>query len=406
MSRPRWYPLTLIGLLFGFWGLVGLNRLGIQFLFPFIIKDFHLSVTQVSLLVSGTSATWALSSWASGWLSDRYGRKAVLVPGALLATVATMAQGAAWNFLSLFVVRDVVGIGDGVGWPNGQATLAEEVPAQRRAMVAGVFTAGYPFFGSLIGGLVMARLAIALGWRWVYPVIGSVFLVLVLVLWLVMREPRRSTRPASLDWRNAIGMARNRRVLTLMLIQAGALGWLQVGVVVQILFLIRVLHASPVTAGQVVAAASVGGIVGTLLLPALSDYVGRRPVILLGGLASAVALGAFVIGQFPLGISTILLVANAFFEAAIIPLGSATCVVELVGEENRAVAMGGVNLVGVVVGTFLLPILAGTVSDHFGLPAAYMIAVVAVGLAGLLALALPETAPRIVGRRARVAATA
>jgi MFS family permease len=405
MSRSRSYPFILVGLLFGFWGLVGVNRLGIQFLFPFIIRDFHLTLTQVALLVSGTSATWAVSSWVSGWLSDRYGRKRVLVPGALFACLATMGQGLAWNFLSLFVVRDLVGIGDGVGWPNGQSTLAEEVPAERRALVAGVFTAGYPFFGSVIGGLIMARMATALGWRWVFPILGTVFLVVVLALWAYMREPSRRVRPQRLDWRNAVGLVRDRRVLVLMLIQSGALGWLQVGVVVNVLFLTRVLHTSPILAGQVIAYSGIGGIVGTLLLPALSDYIGRRPTILVGGLMSALLLGLYILGQFPLAVSTGLLVANAFFEAAIIPLGSATYVVELIGEENRATTMGGVNLVGVVIGTFLLPLLAGTVGDHLGLPDAYLIAVVCVAVAGLLALALPETAPRLLGRRPKAAAT-
>jgi MFS family permease len=405
MARSRSYPFVLVALLFGFWGLVGVNRLGIQFLFPFIVKDFHLNLTQVSLLVSGTSATWAISSWLSGWLSDRYGRRNVLVPGALFACLTTMAQGLAGNFLSLFIIRDLVGIGDGVGWPNGQSTLAEEVPADRRALVAGIFTSGYPLFGSVIAGLIFAPIALALGWRWVFPIVGVFFLVLVVALWFVMREPPRRERPESLDWRNAIAVVHDRRVLVLMLIQSGALGWLQVGVVVQILFLQRVLHTSPVVAGRVIAISTLGAIAGTLILPALSDFVGRRPTIVAGGLLSAVLLGAYVIGQFPLGIATVLLTANAFFEAAIIPLGSATYVVELVGEDNRATTMGGVNLVGVVIGTFLLPLLAGTVGDHFGLPNAYLIAVVCVAIAGLLALALPETAPRVVSRQARAAAT-
>ncbi|TMC05197.1 MAG: MFS transporter [Chloroflexi bacterium] len=406
MARSRWYPFILVGLLFGFWGLVGVNRLGIQFLFPFIVKDFRLNLTQVSLLVSGTSATWAISSWLSGWLSDRYGRRNVLVPGALFACVMTMAQGLAGSFLALFVVRDLVGIGDGVGWPNGQSTLAEEVPPDRRALVAGIFTSGYPLFGSVIAGLIFAPLALALGWRWVFPIAGVFFLVVVLLLWLVMREPPRKERPERLDWRHAFGLVRDRRVLLLMLIQSGALGWLQVGVVVQVLFLQRVLHASPVLAGRVVAISTIGAIAGTLLLPALSDYVGRKPTIVVGALLSAVLLGVYVIGQFPIGIATALLTANAFFEAAIIPLGSATYVVELVGEEHRATTMGGVNLVGVVIGTFLLPLLAGTVGDHFGLPNAYLIAVVCVAIAGLLALALPETAPRVLSRRAGATATA
>jgi len=406
MVRTRWYPFILVGLLFGFWGLVGINRLGLQFLVPFIIDDFHINLTQVSLLVAGTSATWAISSWLSGWLSDRYGRKAILVPGAIFACLATMAQGLAWNFLSLFIVRDLVGIGDGVGWPNGQSALAEEVPAKRRALVAGIFTSGYPFFGGVIGGLIMAPMAVALGWRWVFPILGGAFLVVVLALWAYMREPARKEKPERLDWRNAIGIVRNRRVPVLMLIQAGALGWLQVGVVVNVLFLVNVLHTSRVAAGQVISLTTIGGIVGALVLPALSDYVGRKPTILVSGLLSAVLLGAYILGGFPLGISIALLVANAFFQASIIPLGSATYVVELVGEDARATTMGGVNLVGVVIGTFLIPVVAGIVGDRFGLANAYLIAVACIAIAGLLALALPETAPRVLSRRTGAVATA
>ena len=403
MSRYHW---ALLGLLTGFWGLVGINRLGIQFVFPFIVPLFHLSVTQVSLLVTGTSFTWAFSSWASGWLSDRYGRRIVLLPGAAFACLTTMLQGVAWNFLSLFVIRDLVGIGDGVGWPNGQSTLAEEVPAQRRAVAAGVFTAGYPLFGSVIGGFIIPPMAKQLGWQWVFPILGGVFLLVVLALWAVMREPRRSVRPERLDLRNAFRAARDRHVLVLMLIQSGALGWLQVGVVLNVLFLTRVLHASPVLAGQVVAYSGIAAIVGTLVLPALSDYIGRRPAILGGGLLSAVLLGMYILGHFPIGISAALLAANAFFEAVIIPLGSATCVAEVVGEEGRATAMGSVNFVGVVIGTLLLPLAAGIVADRFGLGSAYLIAVACVAIAGLLVLTIPETAPRVLSRRARAVATA
>ena len=403
MSRYHW---SLLGLLAGFWGLVGISRLGVQFIFPFVVPEFHLSVTQVSLLVSGTSLTWAVSSWGSGWLSDRFGRRRVLLPGALFACVTTMLQGAAWNFVSLFLVRDLIGIGDGVGWPNGQATLAEEVPPQRRAMVAGVFTAGYPLFGSVIGGFVIPPMARALGWRWVFPILGGVFLLVVLGLWLVMREPGRAARPQRLDWRHLLGAARDRRVLALMLIQSGALGWLQVGVVVQVLFLVRILHASPVLAGQIIAYSGIAAIVGTLVLPAASDYIGRKPAILGGGLLSAVLLGLYVVGHFPIGVSAALLVANAFFEAVIIPLGSATCVVEAVGEEGRATAIGSVNFVGVIIGTFLLPVVDGLVAERAGLGRAYLMAMVAVGIAGLLVLTIPETAPRVLDRRARTVAPA
>jgi MFS family permease len=171
MSRYQW---VLIGLLTGFWGLVGINRLGIGYILPAIVKPFHMTQLQAGLLISGTSFTWAFSSWASGWLSDRYGRKRVLIPGAVFACAATAAMGAAWNWLSLFVIRDLIGLGDGVGWPSGQSTLAEEVPAERRALVSGIFTAGYPLFGSVIGAVVITSLVAGLGWRRVFPILAAV----------------------------------------------------------------------------------------------------------------------------------------------------------------------------------------------------------------------------------------
>ena len=246
MRRYQW---VLLGLLIAFWGLVGINRLGIGYIFPIIIPAFHMPLWQASLLISGTSLTWAFSTWISGWLSDRFGRRAVLLPGALVACLATMAMGATWNFLSMFIVRDLIGIGDGVGWPNGQSVLAEEVPPERRALAAGAFTSGYILFGSVLGALIVTRLAVALGWRWVFPILGGVFRLVVLALFLVMREPKRSSRPDRLDWRNAVRVARDRRVLLLMLVQSGALGWLQLGVLFNTLFLTTVRHVPLLQAG-------------------------------------------------------------------------------------------------------------------------------------------------------------
>src|SRR5437763_522082 len=80
--RSRHYEPVLVGLLVLFWGVVGLNRLGIGIVFPRIVPEFHLSLTQAGLLISGTSVTWAVSSWAGGWLSDRHGRRRVLLPAA------------------------------------------------------------------------------------------------------------------------------------------------------------------------------------------------------------------------------------------------------------------------------------------------------------------------------------
>ena len=397
MSRYAW---ILLGLLVCFWGLVGINRLGIGYILPIIRPLFHMSAFQAGLLISGTSLTWAFTSWLSGWLSDRFGRKAVMLPGAVFACLTTMAMGGAWNWLSMFIIRDLIGVGDGVGWPSGQSALAEEVPPQRRALVAGVFTAGYPLFGSVLGAIVITRLAVALGWRWVFPILGFVFLIVVLALWFYMHEPKRGSVPDRLDWRNAIKMVRDYRVVLLMLIQSGALAWLQVSNLFNTLFLTGVRHVSLVNAGTILAIAGAVGIVGTLFLPFLSDYVGRRPVVLAGGVLCGLTLGLYIFGGFPLAVAVALLALNSFFVGVVVPLGSATIIVELVGEELRAATMGLVNFVGVMIGTLALPAIAGAVADGYGIKIGFLLAAICAGLSGLLVLGIPETAPRVLARRA------
>jgi MFS family permease len=428
MERPvatrAWIVLALLT---GFWGLVGLNRLGIAYLFPVIVPEFHMADWQAGLLISGTSLTWAISSWGSGWLSDRYGRRKVMLPGAAVACVSTAAMGGAWNFLSLLVVREAIGIGDGVGWPNAQAVLAAEFPAKRRALVQSIFTSGYPLFGSVLGAIIVTELATTLGWRWVFPIIGAVFLLVVIGLYFFMHEPERRPEPTAastgtaehaakqpapakgkLDWRSAVAILNNRTIVVLMIIQAGALGWLQAGVAYNSLFLNQDRHLSLVTTGKVLSIMGVASLAGTLLLPSLSDWIGRKPAMLLGGVLSGVCMALYAVGDFGLTTWTLLLAGSGFFSGVLIPLAAATCVVENVRAEVQATAMGAINFAGVIVGTFLLPIVGGILSDSFGRDSALLLAAGSVTIAGLAVFAIPETAPRVLARRARpaIAATA
>ena len=96
--------------------------------------------------------------------------------------LATAAMGATWNFLSMFVVRDLLGLGDGIGWSVGQATISEEAAPQRRGFNQALYNAGYSFFGVGLGALIVTTLTAHLGWRWVFPIIGMVTAVVFVAL--------------------------------------------------------------------------------------------------------------------------------------------------------------------------------------------------------------------------------
>ena len=399
-SRSRRYEFTLLGLLVLLWGSVGLNRIGIGAIFPEIKPAFGMSNLETSLLISGTSVTWAISSWGGGWLSDRYGRRLVLLPAAFWICFTTAAMGLAWGFWSMFVIRDLLGIGDGIGWSVGESTISEESTPQRRGLNQALFTAGYTLVGAGIGSLIITRLSAALGWRWVFPIIGAATFLVVIALALVMREPPGRIANHTPDWRAGFKALRRPSLAYITVMSCAILTWLQVSVGFDHLFLIEVRGFSKQDAGSIASAWGFAGTAGQIILPLASDFWGRRPVTLVSALACAAALAAYITSGFDMMGMQILLGLSGFFGFGVLPIVLATCVSEAAPEEIRSSALGVTNFFGVIIGTTLMPVLAGRVADYGGLGAAMWIAVAAQLVVAVFILAINETAPRVVARMA------
>jgi MFS family permease len=399
-SRPSAaYELYIMVLLVLFWGCIGLNRAGLGFIFPSIVPEFHMEMWQAGLLISGTSITWAFSSWIGGWVSDNRGRRAVLLPAVAFTAVMTAAMGATWNFLSMFVVRDLLGLGDGIGWSVGQATISEEAAPKRRAFNQALYNAGYSFFGVGLGALIVTTLTAHFGWRWVFPIIGLATAVVFLALFAVMREPPTRAERQKIAWHAGFRLLRERSVLLVTLMGCATLGWLQISIGYNVLFLTRIRGFTLIEAGTVVSAWGLIGTVGQLAIPFASDYLGRRPVILGSALLCAVTLIMYVVGGFGLGTMRLLAGVSGFFGFGLGPIVIATCVSELVPGELRGTALGVTNFCAVMVGTAVMPVAGGIVADQFGLAAALGVAVAMQVLMAVMVLGIRETAPRVVARR-------
>lgn len=406
MSRrsPVLYEIAIMVLLVLFWGCIGLNRVGIGFIFPKIVPEFHMPLWQAGLLISGTSVTWAFSSWFGGWLSDNRGRRSVLLPAIGFTAVMTAAMGATWNFLSMFIVRDLLGLGDGVGWSVGQATISEETSPRRRGLNQALYNAGYSFFGVGLGALIVTTLTAHFGWRWVFPIIGVATALVCIALFAVMREPVKRGERRKIEWRASVRLLRNPSVVLITLMGCAALAWLQLSVGYTVLYLTKVRGFSLIEAGTVMSVWGFGGTAGQVTLPFLSDFLGRRPVILVSALLCALTLAMYLLGGFDLGTTRWLASASGFFGFGLGPIVIATCVSELVPIELRGSALGMTNFFAVIVGTAVMPVVGGIVADHFGLVSALWLAVMVQVMMAGLALGIAETAPRVLARRMATAA--
>lgn len=159
----------------------------------------------------GASAAWAgiilafyaggnmIAILTAGRLSDRFGRRPVLIPGLAIATASTAALGYSPNIWIALALTAIGGIGSGLFAPTHQAALGDVLGARQRG---GSALAAYGMssdLGAVIGPLVTGVVATWWGFGPAFVLTGLVCAV-ALAMWLAAREtnPRadRHAEPA------------------------------------------------------------------------------------------------------------------------------------------------------------------------------------------------------------------
>lgn len=122
--------------------------------FPFVAESFGASPTMVTIAMGTFSLGQFLGAPLFGRLSDRFGRKPVLLASQAAAVAAYLLLAWAETFSALLIARFVTGFAGG-NVAVVLAIVADRTPIERRAKVMGLIGSGYGFgfiMGPLIGG--------------------------------------------------------------------------------------------------------------------------------------------------------------------------------------------------------------------------------------------------------------
>src|SRR5262249_28471558 len=128
----------LVLILFLTWGTVFLDRMSQLYLAPVFAPEFRLNNQQVGLLASAVAIAWALSGFFFGALSDRYGRRPVLIPAIFLFSAFSWLSGMVHSFAQLLLVRALLGVAEGPCWAVITAIIEESSPPSRRGRNVGI----------------------------------------------------------------------------------------------------------------------------------------------------------------------------------------------------------------------------------------------------------------------------
>jgi len=388
---------TLLSLHFG---IVFFDRNALNFLMPFVQPELGLSNTQVGILASALSLTWAAAAFGIGVISDRTGsRKGLLIMATLAFSACSFLSGLAGSFAAMLGARMLMGAAEGGIMPISQAMIAAEVKPERRGLAMGVTqNFGSNLLGSFVAPVLLVAFAAAFGWRSAFFLAGIPGILAALLMWKLIHEPaaRPDTPPreaagAAMTWREALA---ERNVLICAVMGVLLVSYLVVCWAFMPLFLTRVRGYDAQTMGWLMGTLGISATVGAFLVSGLSDRIGRRPLMIAMPLIGVILpLGAMYFD------GSVWVLAAIFFVGwglnGIFPLFMATVPSESVDRRHIATVLGVCMGTGEVIGGVLSPSIAGFAADLAGLQAPLWIMLGLAVAAGLLALGLRETAPRI-----------
>lgn len=157
-----------------------------------IAHELGLGIDSLGYIASGFIIVYTLCTIPMGLWADRSKRKNVVAFCVTVWSIATAFTALSFNFLSLFLSRMVLGIGEAGYFPAGTALLSDYFNREKRSRIMSWWSAGQLIgilLGFVIGGEVAGRFIGS--WRLAFIFTGIPGLLLALLSWR-LREPRRN----------------------------------------------------------------------------------------------------------------------------------------------------------------------------------------------------------------------
>lgn len=345
---------------------------------PRIGEALDVSQALLGSLVSAYAVMLSIFALITGPISDRFGRRAVLLGGSGFMAVSLSLHGLADSYTSLLLLRAMAGAAGGMLSGAAVSFVGDYFPYHRRGWANGWVMSGIAF-GQIVGIPIGTIIADHMGFRWPFLLFAIVMTLATILIWRVVPQPEvdRDPHPLSVSraLRNYWLLMRNGQAAT------GTMTYFLMffSLSLYVIYLPTWLEGHLQVGGEAIASLFlVGGLANVVSGPIagrVSDSIGRKPLIITSclGLSVVMVLTTIIVSSmwiayFVFGIAMVLV------GMRISPLQS--LMTSLVPAERRGILMSmaigigqlGVGIAGVVSGLmyakfgFLSNTLAGAVA--------------------------------------------
>ncbi len=371
-----------------------LDRMVGNFLGPFLVEGLHLQPSQIGLIAGATGICWALSALVFGAVSDRIGRRKVLIPAIFLFSAASWLSGLAQNFEQLLMTRAFLGLAEGPCFAVIMALVEEYSSSNHRARHVGIVNSAGPFAAG-VAPIFATQIAVAMGWRWGFYAAAIPGLVMGVMVWLYVKEPIRTSASTTIKREGLSSLLRNGSLWLCLLGAFGFVTSLMAFVVFAPLFLTQVMQQEARTAGLLMGAAGFGGAAWSFFGTGIADRIGRKPALLFFAVLNVASILLFMVpgmyaSPYLLAILAFALSAGPAAAALIFVLIPA----EVVPRHHVAAAIGFAGIGAELLGGSFGPAMGGALAQQHGLSAPMLLAAAGGCVVIVVAILIRETLVR------------
>lgn len=261
-----------------------------------IAREFKMGIGTIGQLSTLLGGIWGLTAPLIGPLSDKLGRRWMLVSGHIVAGIALIGYAVSSNLSSLAGFSILLGIGGAIGGPATLAAVGDFFSAHIRGRIMSVVNTG-PAVSALVGVPMLTVIAGYLGWRWGFLLLGFV-VIGVAVSGLIILPKQVSEAPKErIHFAASIsGLFREKWLAPLLVAVAMLNGANYVITVYFVAFLMQTYSLTAAQVGPFLSVMAVGQLLGILAGGPLADKFSKiRVSAVMHGLTglSAVALMSF-----------------------------------------------------------------------------------------------------------------
>jgi len=312
VSEEKGFDWTVALILFGVLFLGVSDTQLVPPLLPLIAQDLGVTPGHAGIIVTTYSLAAAAFALFAGPLSDRVGRKKVLLSGLTLFSIASFSTYHVSSFNALVILRALTGLAAGTLSTTALSLAGDYYSYQQRGRAMGILSMGY-FVAFVIGVPAGALAASKLGWHWVFGFVAGMAALMLALTFTALpgdKKHKPEQRPATSFTDHFFKHDRLAGVVAAFLTSGGIVGFLTyVGAWLKSSYGLEVDKI-----GLLFMVSGLAAVVASPVSGWLADHAGKRTVIIWSNVV--LALLFLIVARSSLGAGLVLGIAALSIAAA------------------------------------------------------------------------------------------